>query len=385
MQLAGGRTARYSLHDELRADRIYNAMNFTPRESWRVLARRLMVTLGFATMFGLLLSLSFVSPTFVVLQRAWVIGVGSLLAFCILERWPRHLKAWLARWVLQLIGVVLAIPCAALLAYWISMGGSFGFLHDKLRLQGLASLTLTGIFFAPWIALGAIVRQREAFARGQQSAFDQERGKLEREALEARMRLLQAQVQPHFLFNTLANVQALVDTGSPKASQVLGTLIAYLRAAVPLLDEPFSTLRDELALARAYLELMHLRMPDRLEYSIHACEESNSMRCPPLTLLTLVENAVRHGIDPSEEGGRIDIHVQLWDQRCRVLVTDTGIGLQAAGRGLGTGLATLRERLQLSFGAGTGLKLTEVRPHGVCAELLFPAQRSMPWAFGQAH
>ena len=361
---------------------IHNAMHFITRECLRacvrVLARRLKYTLGFATLFGLVLSLTSVSSTMLVLQRAWGVGLGALLAFCILERWPRNLPAWLARWVLQLIGVVLAIPFAALLAYWIGTGGSFGFLQDTMRVKGLASLSLIGIFFAPWIALGAIVRQREAFARGQQSAFELERSKLEREALEARMRLLQAQVQPHFLFNTLANVQALVDTGSPKASHVLGTLIAYLRAAVPLLDEPFSTLRDELALARAYLELMHLRMPDRLDYVIHACEESNAMRCPPLTLLTLVENAVRHGIDPSEEGGRIEIHVQLWQQRCRVLVSDTGVGLQETGHGLGTGLTTLRERLQLSFGAGTGLKLTEVLPHGVCAELLFPAQKSMP-------
>ena len=158
---------------------------------------------------------------------------------------------------------------------------------------------------------------------------------------------------------------------------MLGTLIAYLRAAVPLLDEPFTTLGDELALARSYLELMHLRMPDRLAYSIHACDASRAMRCPPLTLLTLVENAVRHGIDPSEEGGAIAIHVQLWERRCRVLVSDTGVGLQQTGHGLGTGLTSLRERLQLSFGAGTAVRLTAVEPHGVCVELLFPARASI--------
>ena len=343
----------------------------------RVLVRRLTVTLLLATLFGLILSLPSMAPTMLVVQRAWLVGLGALLAFAILERWPRQLPAWLGRWVLQLLGVVAIIPFAGLLAYWLSAGGNFGFLSDKLRLSGLVMLIVTGIIFAPWIALGAMLRQRDAFVRDQQTAFELERTKLEREALEARMRLLQAQVQPHFLFNTLANVQALVDTGSPKASQVLGTLIAYLRAAVPLLDEPFTTLDDELALARSYLELMHLRMPDRLEYSIHACDESRAMRCPPLTLLTLVENAVRHGIDPSEEGGRIDIDVQLWGPRCRVLVSDTGVGLQQTGQGLGTGLSALRERLELSFGTDTGLRLTEVEPHGVCVELLFPAHRTM--------
>lgn len=355
----------------------FKALTPANRALLRVIVRRLLFTLGFATFFGLLLSLTFASSTFSVVLRAWVVGLGALIAFSALERWPRNLPRWFARWVLQLLGVVLSIPLAALLAYWLGSGGSFDFLNNQLRLTGFASYTAIGIFFAPWIALGAMVRQRETFARDQQTAFELERSKLEREALEARMRLLQAQVQPHFLFNTLANVQALVDTGSPQASQVLGTLIAYLRAAVPLLDEPFSTLGNELGLVRSYLELMHLRMPDRLEYSIHACEESKAMRCPPLTLLTLVENAVRHGIDPSEEGGRIDIQIQLWEERCRVLVSDTGVGLQETGNGLGTGLATLRERLHLSFGAGTGLKLTEVKPHGVCVELLFPAQRSM--------
>ncbi len=346
-------------------------------EFMQVISRRLIFTLGIGTFFGLLLSLTFESGTWTVVLRVWVVALMALLGFSITERWPRNLPKWMARWVVQLIGLVLAVPFGALLAYWLYFGGSFSFMTHQLSMAGFASMTATGVLFGPWIALGAMLRQREAFARQQQTEFQLERSELERQALDARMRLLQAQVQPHFLFNTLANVQALVDTGSPKASQVLGTLIAYLRAAVPLLDEPFSTIGNELALARSYLELMHLRMPDRLEFSIHACEESRALRCPPLTLLTLVENAVRHGIDPSEEGGRIEIQVQLWEGRCRILVSDTGIGLHPSGHGLGTGLSTLRERLQLSFGPTTSLNLSEVTPHGVCVELLFPAQRSL--------
>jgi LytS/YehU family sensor histidine kinase len=94
-----------------------------------------------------------------------------------------------------------------------------------------------------------------------------------------------------------------------------------------------------------------------------------------MTLLTLVENAVRHGIDPSEEGGRIEVDVWLRDDRCRLRVTDTGVGLKATGSGLGTGLSTLRERLQLAFAGDAQLRLTQVEPHGVCAELEFPAQK----------
>ena len=231
------------------------------------------------------------------------------------------------------------------------------------------------MLFAPWIALGAMVRQREAFARHQALAFELERSQLERSALDARLRLLQAQVAPHFLFNTLANVQALVDAGSAQASGVLESLIAYLRAAVPRLHEQATTLGQELELVRAYLEVMHMRMPDRLQFTLQIDEAATRLCCPPMTLLTLVENGVRHGIDPSEVGGRIDVQVRLRGSRCQVKVIDTGVGLQSTGDGLGTGLATLTERLRLVFGGDAEVRVTEIEPHGVRVELDFPAQQ----------
>lgn len=348
----------------------------TGRALLPLLGRRLAWTLGFATLFGLFINLLSVTPAVIVIGRAWLVGVVAFAAFSTLEFFPRRLPSWMARWVLQLIGVVLAVPLGSLTAYYLFAGASFAFFHNQDMRGGFGVLTLIGLLFGPWIALGAIVRQREAVVRSQSLAFDLERGELERQATDARMRLLQAQIQPHFLFNTLANVQALVDTGSPIASKVLGSLIAYLRAAVPALDQPFTTVKEELSLVRSYLDLMHMRMPDRLAFAIHASDDTLALRCPPLTLMTLVENAVRHGIDPSEEGGRIDLHVQLWDQRCRILVSDTGVGLQQTGTSLGTGLASLRERLALSFGDGTLLHVADVMPHGVSVELLFPARRS---------
>jgi LytS/YehU family sensor histidine kinase len=238
--------------------------------------------------------------------------------------------------------------------------------------QGLALLV------APWTALAALVRQKEAFSREQALAFELERSELGRQALNARLRLLQAQVAPHFLFNTLANVQALVDAGSPQAPLVLRSLIAYLRAAVPRLDEATSTLGEELELVRSYLELMHMRMPDRLQFALHADEAALALRCPPMTLLTLVENAVHHGIDPSEEGGRIDVGVHRRGDRCLVRVSDTGAGLGKEGNGLGTGLTTLRERLDLAFGGDAHLRLTAQHPRGVSAEVDFPARGMEP-------
>jgi sensor histidine kinase YesM len=131
---------------------------------------------------------------------------------------------------------------------------------------------------------------------------------------------------------------------------------------------------QEVELVRAYLALMHMRMPDRLQFVIQADDDALGLRCPPTTLLTLVENAVRHGIDPSEEGGRIEVRVELRDGRCRSSVVDTGAGLERIGTGLGTGLATLRERLELTFGGDAHVRLASLHPQGVRAEVDFPAR-----------
>jgi len=290
---------------------------------------------------------------------------------------PRACPRWLARWVLQVLAVAVVVPPTVLAVYLvITAGDPEPFWRNPLRVSGFALLTLTGLLVAPWVAVAALFRQSEYAARRQALAFDLERSELERRALDSRLRLLQAQVAPHFLFNTLANVRELVVSGSSQAATVLDSLIAYLRAAVPRLHESTTTLEQELQLVRAYLELMHMRMPDRLQFDVQVDAGALKLRCPPTTLLTLVENAVRHGIDPSEEGGRIEVRVRVQEGRCHAEVIDTGVGLPNAGGGPGTGLSTLRERLQLVFGSDARLRLSSLAPHGARAEVDFPAQAS---------
>jgi signal transduction histidine kinase len=303
--------------------------------------------------------------------RTIIIGLAATVAFALFEVWPRRLPRWLQRWALQVIAVGVFMPATTVLIWVLSplQGGV-----DFWMSSGWTHLTFAALFVAPWTAFVAIVRQKDALARDQELTFALERSELERQALDARLHLLQAQVAPHFLFNTLANVQALVDAGSPHASAVLRSLTAYLRAAVPLLHEPAATIERELQLVQPYLELMQMRMPDRLQYAMHVDSSVLKVRCPPTTLLTLVENAVRHGIDPTEEGGRIDIHIERRGTRCVIRVTDTGAGLHQSASGLGTGLTTLRERLQLIFGDAAQLRLIAGAPRGAVVEIDMPAQ-----------
>jgi hypothetical protein len=338
-------------------------------------ARRVAVALTMSIVVGLLMLTTWVGSPASLFLRTIILGLSATTAFALFEVWPRSLPRWLQRWALQVVAVGVFMPVTTVLIYVLSTPqGAPPFWETPSRMSGWTHLTFAGLLLAPWTALAAIVRQKEAFARDQKLAFALERSELERQALDARLHLLQAQVAPHFLFNTLANVQALVDAGSPHASVVLRSLTAYLRAAVPLLHEPVATIERELQLVRPYLELMQMRMPDRLQYAMNVDPAALNVRCPPTTVLTLVENAVRHGIDPSEEGGRIDIDVERRRERCVIRVTDTGVGLDQSGSGLGTGLTTLRERLRLLFGDAAQLRLTSGAPRGVAVEIDLPAQ-----------
>lgn len=337
------------------------------------LTRRVAVGLTMSLAVALMLITTWSGARSGLFLRAILLGLAGTAVFSVFEVWPRRLPRGIQRWALQVVAVGLAMPATTLLLYVLSTPqGAPPFWESPARFSGWAHLTIAGILFAPWTALAAIVRQKEAFARDQELTFALERSELERQALDARLHLLQAQVAPHFLFNTLANVQALVDAGSPHAAAVLRSLTAYLRAAVPRLNEPAATIDRELQLVRPYLELMQMRMPDRLQYAMHVDPSALSVRCPPTTLLTLVENAVRHGIDPSEDGGRVDVEISRRGERCVVRVSDTGTGLRPSQSGLGTGLTTLRERLQLIFGDAAHLRLTPNAPQGAIVEIDMP-------------
>jgi Histidine kinase len=310
--------------------------------------------------------------------RLPIVGALALAVFGGLERWPSRLPSYVARWGVQVIGVAVAMPFATGLAYWATTpAGPPAWYLDRSRMQDFGMIASLGLLVAPWIAMGALYRQVRGDAQRQALAFDLERSEYQRRELDARLRLLQAQVEPHFLFNTLANIRELVYTGSPRAYPVLGSLIAYLQAAVPRLNQSTATLGQELELARAYLEVMHMRMPDRIQFSFYTDEAALPVQCPPMTVLTLVENAIKHGIDPSEIGGTVEVRVTVDDGSCHVLVADTGLGIDRSSDGRGTGLNSLNERLRIAFSGKARLELTANQPRGTRAEVIFPIAKPL--------
>ena len=246
------------------------------------------------------------------------------------------------------------------------------------RLSGFVATSGLGIGFGCVVVALYFYRERDARLRADMARmaaeFDASRAREEQQMLDARLRLLQAQVEPHFLFNTLANVQHLTATDPARAGEMLGSLIRYLRAALPQMREHSSTLAREVAMVRAYLEIQQVRMGDRLRFAIDVPDDVASHAMPPMLLISLVENAVKHGIDPQPCGGRIDIRAVRFGDRNRVSVADTGAGL-AEHVGIGIGLGNIRERLATLHGREARLELHENAPRGVVATLEWPDAR----------
>ncbi|WP_269531558.1 sensor histidine kinase [Chitinimonas sp. BJYL2] len=218
-----------------------------------------------------------------------------------------------------------------------------------------------------------LIRRWLAWREARVLAAQAARHAAERTLLEARLAALQGQIEPHFLYNTLANVQYLLRRDGERADQMLERLIAYLRAALPELRQQQTTLGQELERVRAYLDIMAIRMGERLHYRIECPPELSEQPLPPLALATLVENALQHGLEPKPGGGRIDIVVSRDAGFLQIEVCDDGVGFSETGAG-GVGLRNLRERLTLQFGEQASLVLEAREGGGVRARLCLPWQ-----------
>ncbi len=199
---------------------------------------------------------------------------------------------------------------------------------------------------------------------------------LERQTIEAHLQALQAQIEPHFLFNTLANIKLLYEAESSQAKVLIHDLAAYLRTALPQMRETRSTLARELELAQAYLSVLKVRMGERLNVAIDVPADLREATLPPMMLLTLVENAIKHGLGSLPQGGTITIQARQRAQRLHVSVMDDGVGFPQ-GFGAGVGLANTRARLTALYGGEGRLTLNANPRGGVIAEIVLPCENSM--------
>ena len=229
---------------------------------------------------------------------------------------------------------------------------------------------LAGIIVSAFIVGTTWIRTREARAREATLQAEAERERFAKRTAEAELKLLQAQVEPHFLFNTLANLRWLVQTGSKDATPMLDHLIEYLRTALPEMRAEGSTVAREAALARAYLEIIRIRMGGELDWRVEAPAELECAAMPPLMVMSLVENAVKHGIAPVGRG-HVAVRFSRSGGRLRVEVEDDGRGV-APEPGDGVGLANIRERLAVLFGDRAELRLEPAGAAGARAVLEIP-------------
>jgi sensor histidine kinase YesM len=200
-----------------------------------------------------------------------------------------------------------------------------------------------------------------------------------REETERQLQLLQAQLEPHFLFNTLANVRRLYRTDPDAGTRAIDSLLTYLRAALPELRRDTARLNSELELVRSYLELFRLRMGRRLTYSIAADPALLDAEFPPMLLVTLVENAIKHGIEPTRDGGHVAVSAQAQGTTLEVRVSDNGVGFGgAASSGTGLGLANVQRQLATRYGSKARLDLVSGAPQGVMASIALPLRDPGP-------
>ncbi len=219
--------------------------------------------------------------------------------------------------------------------------------------------------------------KKRADAEAQMATAAAERESMQRQLSEARMQTMQAQVEPHFLFNTLASVEHLIETNPPRASAMQRSLIQYLRAVLPQMRDNalVTNLGREADMVTAYLNLLKMRMEERLTVDMQIPEGLRSAAFPPMMLQSMVENAIKHGLECKPEGGTLKVHAEVVDSKLRVTVTDDGVGFGVMpSNGTGLGLSNIRERLKLLHGEAGQLHIGANSPSGVIAMIEVPYQ-----------
>ncbi len=275
-----------------------------------------------------------------------------------------------SRWLLT--GLI-AIPAG----YFIGHQIAFLLLGEPMQMVGHRAISLIPILFT--ILVGGFGLHYYA-TREQLASEAAQRAEAQRLAIESQLRLLRTQLEPHMLFNTLANVRSLVREDAERAESMIDQLIVYLRSALVASQTEAVALNREFAQVRAYLDIMALRMGSRLSYRLSLPQELEDTLVPPMLLQPLVENAIKHGLEPKVGAGSIEVEAMMRESFIELRVSDSGLGLPAdgdlapAGHSASTsyGLQHVRERLRVTYGEAAELRLERRTPAGVSAVIRIP-------------
>ena len=332
------------------------------------------------------------------LAVTFALSTQLLFQFDLYADWPLPsiLLGWLDHFMDQLIvGICIFAAVAAAFSVPVRRAGgrhllilvaiALGALAGEVLLPALTRLppapSAAGMFakVVRWEVVAGlsylffIFQRQGAEAAARLHDSEVQRIQMDRQMTEAQLDSLRAQIEPHFLFNTLANIQRLYQTEPSRGRRMLASFVAYVRAALPQLRGKETTLAEESALARAYLDVLQVRMAERLRIRFDIPDELGTLRFPPLALATLTENAIKHGLNPLPEGGAIEISARIDAERLEVSVVDTGVGLQKSS-GTGAGLANLRARLAALYGNAAQLRLDANTPRGIRATIVMPVR-----------
>jgi sensor histidine kinase YesM len=276
---------------------------------------------------------------------------------------------------LPLSGLARGTAVAAAIVGGATVGGMLGRLMTGVGTVGDGShemqSLLIGLVFGSIAAVFFWLRERNAALESDLQIRELARLEAEKHSLAAQLRMLQAQIEPHFLFNSLANVAALIEADPKLASRLLDALIRYLRSSLDRTRAEGGKLGDEVALLTAYLDVLKIRMGDRLTYAFESAPELLAEDFPPMLLQPLVENAIRHGLEPKVSGGHVVVSAQRQGDRLQISVADDGLGFgQTPGEGVG--IANIRARLAAIYGPAARLELSSKVGAGVTATMSLP-------------
>ncbi|MFN1649943.1 sensor histidine kinase [Vibrio rotiferianus] len=284
--------------------------------------------------------------------------------------------SWLIDRLFPTIPRMIEVVCSLVACLLFGVINAQFWLGEYFGISDMIPVGLMGLLFSGMCYFYFYSREKEAVAQRELESIKREKAEQDRALLLSQLKQMQSQIEPHFLFNTLANISALMSQDVDKAKLMLEQLTALLRATLKSSREEHTTIDDETALIEAYLGIQQIRLGERLSYQIEVEEGLGRTELPPMMLQPLIENAIIHGIEPKREGGEVSLQIKREQQNLQIEVRDTGVGLNhvSGHMGSGVGLSNLKQRIEALFLGKGEVSISESAQGGVCIRLSWPIE-----------